>query len=67
MASSSADVPLDVPKTEDKTYTLSAKDVQLMLSVVNVVSARGGFKPSEFKLVGELFEKLSVLTKDEEK
>lgn len=71
MASSSTDVPVDVSKTkteaEDKTYIVSSKDVQLMLSVVNVVSARGGFKPTEFKLVGELFEKLSELTKDEEK
>jgi len=67
MASSSTDVPVDVSKADDKSYTLSSKDVQLMLSVVNVVSARGGFKPNEFKLVGELFEKLSELTKDEEK
>jgi len=67
MASSSVDVPVDVSKTDDKTYTVSSKDVQLMLSVVNVVSGRGGFKPAEFKLVGELFEKLSELTKDEEK
>lgn len=67
MASSSTDVPVDVSNTDDKTYTLSAKDVQLILSVVNVVSARGGFKPTEFKLVGELFEKLSELTKDEDK
>jgi hypothetical protein len=67
MASSSTDVPVDVSKADDKTYIVSSKDVQLMLSVVNVVSARGGFKPPEFKLVGELFEKLSELTKDEEK
>lgn len=67
MASSSTNVPVDVSMADDKTYTVSSKDVQLMLSVVNVVSARGGFKPIEFKLVGELFEKLSELTKDEEK
>lgn len=67
MASRSTDVPVDVSNADVKTYTLSSKDVQLMLSVVNVVSARGGFKPAEFKLVGELFEKLSELTKDEEK
>lgn len=67
MASSSTDVPVDVSKADDKTYTVSSKDIQLMLSVVNVVSARGGFKPTEFKLVGELFEKLSELTKVEEK
>ncbi len=66
MAPSSTVVPVDASKTDDKTYTLSDKDVQLMLSVVNVVSARGGFKPNEFRLVGELFEKLSDLTKEEE-
>lgn len=67
MASSSTVVPIDVSKADDKIYTLSSKDVQIMLSVVNVVSTRGGFKPAEFKLVGELFEKLSDLTKDDEK
>jgi hypothetical protein len=67
MASSSTNVPIDVSNAGDKTCTISSKDVQIMLSVVNVVSARGGFKPTEFKLVGELFEKLSELTKDEEK
>lgn len=67
MASSSADVP-DMPTgADDKTYTITGKDVGLMLSVVNVVSQRGGFKPSEFKLVGELFEKLAEMTKDEKK
>tara|TARA_R110002072_G_scaffold54902_3_gene143577 strand:- start:1695 stop:1904 length:210 start_codon:yes stop_codon:yes gene_type:complete len=67
MASSSTDVPVDVSKADDKTYTVSSNDIQLMLSVVNVVSVRGGFKPTEFKQVGELFEKLSELTKDEKK
>jgi len=67
MDSSSTVVPVDVSKADDKTYTVSSKDIQLILSVVNVVSARGGFKPTEFKLVGELFEKLSDITRDEEK
>ena len=66
MASSSTVVPVDDSKAGDKTYIVSSKDIQFMLSVVNVVSTRGGFKPTEFKLVGELFEKLSDLTKDEE-
>lgn len=65
---SSSDAPVDVSASEhdDKTYTVSSKDVSLMLSVVNVVSARGGFKPNEFKLVGELYEKL-VEMKEEKK
>lgn len=66
---SSSDAPVDVSASEqdDKTYTVSSKDVSLMLSVVNVVSARGGFKPNEFKLVGELYEKLVEMTKEEKK
>jgi hypothetical protein len=69
MASSSSDAPVDVSASvqDDKTYTVSSKDVSLMLSVVNVVSARGGFKPNEFKLVGELYEKLVEMTKEEKK
>ena len=65
---SSSDAPVDVSASEqdDKTYTVSSKDVSLMLSVVNVVSARGCFKPHEFKLVGELYEKL-VEMKEEKK
>ncbi len=63
------DAPVDVSASEqdDKTYTVSSKDVSLMLSVVNVVSARGGFKPNEFKLVGELYEKLVEMTKEDKK
>ena len=66
---SSSDAPVDVSAADqdDKTYTVSSKDVSLMLSVVNVVSARGGFKPNEFKLVGELYEKLVEMTKEEKK
>lgn len=66
---SSGDAPVDVFASEqdDKTYTVSSKDVSLMLSVVNVVSARGGFKPNEFKLVGELYEKLVEMTKEDKK
>lgn len=66
---SSSDAPVDLSASEqdDKTYTVSSKDVSLMLSVVNVVSARGGFKPNEFKLVGELYEKLVEMTKEDNK
>lgn len=65
---SSSDAPVDVSASEQdgKTYTVSSKDVSIMLSVVNVVSARGGFKPNEFKLVGELYEKL-IEMKEEKK
>tara|TARA_Y100000992_G_C21268611_1_gene495342 strand:+ start:1685 stop:1876 length:192 start_codon:yes stop_codon:yes gene_type:complete len=59
-----SNAPVDV---SEKTYTLSEKDIQFILAVVNVVSARGGFKPSEFKPVGELYEKLESLTKEQGK
>ena len=60
-----SDKPVDVSEQSEKTYTVTEKDIQLILKVVNVVSTRGGFKPSEFKLVGELYEKLETLTKEQ--
>jgi len=57
-----SDKPVDV---SEKTYTVTQKDIQLILTVVDVVSTRGGFKPSEFKLVGELYEKLETLKKEQ--
>lgn len=48
---------------EDETVTLPLNDVKLVLSVIDVVSKRGGFSPMDFKAVGELFEKLSVHVK----
>lgn len=65
MSSNSSSTPVNVP--EDKMCTISYKDIQLVLTLVNVVSSRGGFKPAEFKLVGELFDKLSDLTKEDDK
>ncbi len=59
-------MPENSPEVE-KTYTLTSKEMQVILSVIDVVSTRGGFKPSEFKLVGELFEKLSELLKEDQK
>lgn len=50
----------------EKMYTLTSKEIQVILSVIDVVSTRGGFKPSEFKLVGELFEKLTNLLKEDQ-
>lgn len=45
---------------EEETVTIPLNDVKLILSVIEVVSKRGGFLPMDFKAVGELFEKLSV-------
>lgn len=59
-------MPEEIAEVE-KTYTLASREIQVILSVIEVVSTRGGFKPSEFKLVGELFEKLSELLKEDQK
>lgn len=44
----------------EETVPITINDVKLVLSVIDVVSKRGGFLPMDFKAVGELFEKLSV-------
>lgn len=59
-------MPEQIPEVE-KTYTVTSKEIQVILSVIDVVSTRGCFKPGEFKLVGELFEKLTSLLKEEKK
>lgn len=59
-------MPEEITEVE-KTYTVTSKEIQVILSVIDVVSTRGGFKPGEFKLVGELFEKLTNLLKEEKK
>jgi len=48
---------------EEQTVTIPLNDVKLVLSVIDVISKRGGFSPMDFKAVGELFEKLSVHVK----
>ena len=48
---------------EEDTVIIPLNDVKLVLSVIDVVSKRGGFSPMDFKAVGELFEKLSIHVK----
>jgi hypothetical protein len=51
------------PETEPQ---LHLADIALMASVIAVVSRRGGFEATEFKAVGELYEKiLAFLPKQE--
>ena len=58
-SSSNADLS-DTPKAEDvKQVSVSSDDIKTILSVINVVSRRGGFVPSEFGVVGSLFDKFS--------
>lgn len=58
------EMPEEMSEVE-KTHTLTSKEIRVVLSVIDVVSSRGGFKPSEFKLVGELFEKLNSFLKED--
>ena len=48
---------------ETTNVTISLMEVKLMLSVIDVVAKRGGFLPADFKIVGDLFEKLSIHVK----
>jgi len=52
--------------SEEQTFSVPEKDVQLVLNVINVVSRRGGFTPQEFKVVGELYEKFNSFVQKEE-
>lgn len=39
---------------DNEKMTLLAKDLKIMLSVLNAGASRGLFKPEEFSLIGEL-------------
>ena len=49
---------------ENENVTISLTEVKLMLSVIDVIAKRGGFLPVDFKVVGELNEKLSTHIKN---
>lgn len=51
-----------VNKNQNSTITLSKDDFQTILNVLVVVSKRGGFLLEEYKVVGELFDRLKVLS-----
>lgn len=44
----------------EEVVSIPLQDVKLVLSVIDVISKRGGFSPMDFRAVGELYEKLSV-------
>ena len=68
MASGSSDSNINLPNSEgNKKITLDENDVKVVLSIINVISRRGGFLPSEFSIVGDLFEKFTKLTEPPEK
>ena len=41
--------------------TLSLDDLKIILNILLVVSKRGGFILEEYKIVGELFDRLKLL------
>jgi hypothetical protein len=66
MASGSSDSNINLPNSEgNKKITLDENDVKTVLSIINVISRRGGFLPNEFGIVGNLFDKFTKLTKSE--
>jgi hypothetical protein len=65
MENSSIDsgVKFDTVVSENQnSITLSKDDFQTILNVLVVVSKRGGFLLEEYKVVGELFDRLKVLS-----
>ena len=42
-------------------------DIQVMVNIIEAVTARGGFRAPELKGIGEYFEKISALIPKEEK
>ena len=54
---------MDISETNK---VLSSEDVEIILSMFNVVSARGGFLPDEFIVIGQLYNKLSSKDKDKD-
>jgi hypothetical protein len=61
--SSDSGVKFDTVVSENQnSITLSKDDFQTILNVLVVVSKRGGFLLEEYKVVGELFDRLKVLS-----
>ena len=50
-------MPGEAGSSSDKQYVLSESEMALVLNMIAVVSKRGGFLPTEFKLIGEFWEK----------
>lgn len=42
---------------------ITINDIKLMLSIIDLASARGLFKGNEMSVVGNLYEKLTTVTK----
>ena len=58
-------MPGEAGSSSDKQYVLSESEMALVLNMIAVVSKRGGFLPTEFKLIGEFWEKFGGGKKEE--
>ena len=48
------------------TFSISESELHLIIKIISVTSARGGFKAEELKIVGELYEKMCSFIKKPE-
>ena len=58
-------MPGEAGSSSDKQYVLSESEMALVLNMIAVVSKRGGFLPTEFKLIGEFWEKFGGKKEEE--
>ena len=62
-SSNDSGVKFDTVVSENQnSITLSKDDLKTILNVLVVISKRGGFLLEEYKVVGELFDRLRVLS-----
>tara|TARA_B100000902_G_scaffold292551_1_gene278973 strand:- start:749 stop:976 length:228 start_codon:yes stop_codon:yes gene_type:complete len=55
----------EVNEKLNETVEVTVGDIQVMVNIIEAVTARGGFRAPELKGIGEFFEKLSgMLPKD---
>ena len=55
----------EVNEKLNETVEVTVGDIQIMVNIIEAVTARGGFRAPELKGIGEFFEKLSgLLPKD---
>lgn len=55
----------EVNEKLNETVEVTVGDIQVMVNIIEAVTARGGFRAPELKGIGEFFEKLSgLLPKD---
>ena len=58
----------NTPTPEPVKVDFLSSDVQVVINIIDVASARGCFRPAEMKGVGEFYEKLqALLPKKEDK